>query len=91
MFLLKVNFDCWRLMSALVKAMLARFTLFLALKPLKIGTDNWKETNFEKLLLIDNNLIIFGDDELETFVKERRRDENTQFINKSLDWFKNNE
>ena len=47
--------------------------------------------NFEKLLLIDNNLIIFGDDELETFVKERRRDENTQFINKSLDWFKNNE
>ena len=60
-------------------------------------TEGWSRSfdhyleNFEKLLLIDNNLIIFGDDELETFVKERRRDENTQFINKSLDWFKNNE
>lgn len=60
-------------------------------------TEGWSRSfdhyleNFEKLLSIDNNLIIFGDDELETFVKERRRDENTQFINKSLDWFKNNE
>jgi hypothetical protein len=60
-------------------------------------TEGWSRSfdhyleNFEKLLMIDNNLIIFGDDELETFVKERRSDENTQFIVRDLEWFKNND
>ena len=46
---------------------------------------------FEQLLQVDCNMIIFGDRELESFVKERRRDENTQFVLRDLDWFKNNE
>jgi len=46
---------------------------------------------FEDLLKVDHNLIIFGDKELEKFVKERRQDHNTQFVVRDLIWFKNNE
>jgi len=46
---------------------------------------------FEELLSINENLIIFGDSELEKFVFERRNKKNTKFINRNLDWFKNNE
>lgn len=44
---------------------------------------------FDQLLSIDNNLIIFGDSELEPFIWERRRKENTMFISRSQEWFKN--
>jgi len=53
--------------------------------------ENHYLTKFSELLKTENNLIIFGDSELEKFVWERRDDSNTQFINRSLDWFKNNE
>lgn len=46
---------------------------------------------FDELLKIENNLIIFGDSELEKFVWERRDQSNTQFVLRSTDWFKNNE
>jgi FkbM family methyltransferase len=46
---------------------------------------------FEQLLGVDVNLIIYGDSELETFVKKYRRDENTQFILRDISWFKNSE
>jgi len=45
---------------------------------------------FEELLRTDNNLIIFGDKELKEFVEQRRSDDNTQFILRSSDWFRNN-
>ena len=41
-----------------------------------------------ELLKADFNLIIFGDEKLENFVKERRSDDNTQFIRRDLDWIK---
>lgn len=44
---------------------------------------------FSDLLKIDANLIIFGDTELEKFVWERRKPNNTQFILRDLNWFKN--
>jgi hypothetical protein len=44
---------------------------------------------FEQLLSVNNNLIIFGDSELGPFVWERRRKENTMFISRSQEWFKN--
>ena len=44
---------------------------------------------FEQLLKVDNPMIIFGDSELESFVFERRSKENTSFITRSQDWFKN--
>jgi hypothetical protein len=44
---------------------------------------------FEQLLSVDNPMIIFGDPELESFVFERRRHENTQFITRKQEWFKN--
>ena len=44
---------------------------------------------FEQLLSVDTNLIIFGDSELESFVWERRSNENTMFITRSQEWFKN--
>ena len=44
---------------------------------------------FKQLLSVKNNLIIFGDSELEKFVWEFRSHENTQFINRDLIWFKN--
>lgn len=46
---------------------------------------------FDELLKTDINMIIFGDDTLQKFVMERRDNSNTQFILRSLDWFKNND
>jgi hypothetical protein len=61
-------------------------------------TEGWSRSyenhylkKFEELLKIENNLIIFGDSDLEKFVWERRAQSNTQFITKDLSWFKNNE
>jgi len=44
---------------------------------------------FEQLLQVENNIIIFGDSELESFVFERRDRKNTTFITRSQEWFKN--
>jgi hypothetical protein len=58
-------------------------------------TEGWSRSfqhyldKFEQLLSVDNNLIIFGDSELEPFIWERRRKENTMFISRSQEWFKN--
>lgn len=46
---------------------------------------------FEELLKVENNLIIFGDEDLESFVWSKRKKENTQFIKRELTWFKTNE
>lgn len=44
---------------------------------------------FEELLQIPNNLIIFGEKDLEEFIWKHRRIENTQFIVREQEWFKN--
>lgn len=44
---------------------------------------------FEQLLKVDNPMIIFGDSELESFVFERRSRDNTSFITRKQEWFKN--
>jgi len=60
-------------------------------------TEGWSRSfehylnKLEQLLNVDANMIIFGDKNLEKFVKDRRRDENTQFILRELDWFTNSE
>jgi hypothetical protein len=46
---------------------------------------------FQQLLQIKDNMIIFGDEELQKFVFQHRTQENTQFILRNLDWFKNNQ
>lgn len=46
---------------------------------------------FTQLLSIDSNMIIFGDEELERLVNKYRKSENTQFVRRSLDWFKQNQ
>jgi hypothetical protein len=46
-------------------------------------------SKLEQLLKINENLIIFGDKDLEKWVFERRQQHNTQFIVRELDWFKN--
>jgi len=46
-------------------------------------------SKLEQLLKIDENLIIFGDKDLEKWVFERRQQHNTQFIVRELNWFKN--
>ena len=43
---------------------------------------------FKELLEVPNNLIIFGDKSLEEVVFSIRNKENTQFIQRDLDWFK---
>ena len=48
-------------------------------------------TKFNELLKIDENMIIFGDENLQKFVSERRGNHNTQFILRNLDWFRNND
>ena len=44
---------------------------------------------FDELLKSDFNMIIFGDEDLEQFVKERRSDYNTQFVLRDINWIKN--
>jgi len=46
---------------------------------------------FKDLLKIEENLIIFGDAELRKFVESNRKPENTLFIERTLEWFKNND
>ena len=41
-----------------------------------------------ELLKTDTNLIIFGDKNLENFIWEQRTSDNTQFILRDIDWFK---
>lgn len=60
-------------------------------------SDGWNRSynhyldKFKQLLDIDNNLIIFGDNHLKEFVFNHRNKRNTLFIERSLDWFKNND
>jgi hypothetical protein len=44
---------------------------------------------FEQLLKVENPIIIFGDSELESFVFERRNRDNTLFVKRNQEWFKN--
>lgn len=46
---------------------------------------------FKELLKVEENLIIFGDTELEKIVFSQRNHTNTQFIHRDLNWFKNND
>jgi hypothetical protein len=60
-------------------------------------SDGWSRSyehylnKFSQLLSVDCNLIIFGDESLKEFVFSIRKEENTQFIVRNIDWFKNNE
>ncbi len=60
-------------------------------------TEGWNRgfdyylSKFEQLLKIEENLIIFGEKELEEFVWLRRNQSNTQFIIRDKSWFTNNE
>jgi hypothetical protein len=66
-----------------------------------IGRDELKEgwsrpyqhylDKFSSLLGVDANMIIFGDESLRDFVFERRSKDNTQFIVRPLEWFRNSE
>jgi len=46
-------------------------------------------SKFEQLLKVEENLIIFGEEDLEEFVFEHRSKTNTLFIKKDRSWFKN--
>ncbi len=46
---------------------------------------------FESLLKVEENLIVFGDESLRDFVFQRRSEKNTQFIQRPLSWFIENE
>jgi hypothetical protein len=47
--------------------------------------------NLEKLLKVDNNMIIYVESRYEDFINQRRKKENTLIIVRELDWFKSNE
>ena len=46
-------------------------------------------TKFKELLDVPYNLIVFGEEELKEVVFEKRTEENTQFIVRDQEWFKN--
>jgi hypothetical protein len=46
---------------------------------------------FSQLLEVGANMIIFGEEDLKDFVFSKRSRENTQFITRPLDWFRDNE
>jgi hypothetical protein len=60
-------------------------------------TEGWSRSyehyleKFSQLLDVKENLIIYGDEELEKFVWSKRDKSNTQFILRKLEWFKTNE
>jgi hypothetical protein len=60
-------------------------------------SDGWSRSyqhyldKFERLLEVDVNMIVFGDPSLREFVESRRDPAKTQFISRSVDWFKNND
>lgn len=72
-------------------------TLVTGLWDIKRGelSDGWSRSydhyleKFKQLLSVDNNMIIFGEPELEQFVFQHRYRKNTQFIVRSKEWFKN--
>lgn len=76
---------------------MSRITLVTGLW--NIGRDNLSEgwsrsfenylNHFEKLLDVNENLIIFGDRSLKEFVFKKRNVSNTLFIDRNLEWFKN--
>lgn len=60
-------------------------------------SEGWSRTfqhyldKFNQLLDTPNNMIIFGDKELQEFVNQRRTSDNTLFVLRDLNWFTNNE
>jgi hypothetical protein len=60
-------------------------------------TEGWSRSydhyleKFKEILKVNENLIIFGDQELREFVNQNRSEESTQFILRDLEWFKNND
>ena len=52
--------------------------------------DHYKDKFKDLLKNVDNNMIIFGDHDLEKMINEYRSPKNTQFIFRDLAWFKNN-
>ena len=60
-------------------------------------TNDWARSmshyldKFDELLKVEDNMIIFGDENLQKFVMERRNNTNTQFILRNSDWFKHND
>ena len=58
-------------------------------------TEGWSRSfehylqKFEQMLQVENNMIIFGDSDIESLVWKVRRRENTMFVNRGSDWFKN--
>jgi len=60
-------------------------------------TEGWSRTyehylqKFDQLLSIPNPLIVFGDAELKKFIAERKRADNTLFVLRDAEWFRNND
>jgi hypothetical protein len=59
-------------------------------------SEGWSRTfqhylnNLEKLLKVDDNMIIYIEEKYRNFVEERRKKENTMIIVRELGWFKDN-
>ena len=59
-------------------------------------SEGWSRTfqhylnNLEKLLKVDDNMIIYIEEKYKNFVEERRKKENTMIIVRELGWFKDN-
>lgn len=60
-------------------------------------SQNWSRTfdhyleKFKQLLSVENNMIIYGDASLKEFVFKYRNIENTQFIERDINWFSKND
>jgi hypothetical protein len=60
-------------------------------------TEGWSRSyqhyldKFEQLLDVQENMIIFGDENLREFVFKKRDESNTQFIERPLEWFSKSE
>ena len=74
-----------------------KYTLVTGLWDIKRSSlgDGWNRsfeehylTQFKKLLELDCNIIIYGDEELKKFVEKNRKDKPYMFIGRDIEWFK---
>jgi hypothetical protein len=93
-----ISEDCW-IYEKKNKKLDKNITLVTGLWDIKRESleDGWNRSyqhyldRFEELLKTPLNLIIYGDENLEKFVWERRKERNTQFIRKEVNSFRENE
>ena len=87
LFFLTLTGDCYRT-ALTVTYITALYDIGLGATSSSYGRSYADQlVNFEKLLQTPSNLIIYGPPTLREFVREKRKADNTVFVERELGWF----